>query len=136
MSAKASKDKSISYIILGIVAVIAIVGLILLFKSAMAGDAVLKSGQKMYGAAGMAYQSPVLQCEDLIGMGQVPSGMDYETSMYMDVLNKFGPSNCVDARHLNSYWCCSTQNVDVVSGKGSGGGNVGSAIARSPVPYY
>lgn len=131
-----ASDKSISYIILGIVAVIAIVGLILLFKTAMAGDAVLKSGQKMYGAAGMAYKSPVLQCEDLIGMGQVPEGMDYETSMYMDVLNKFGPSNCVDARHLNGYWCCSTQNVDVLSGKGTGGQAVARAIASPATPYY
>lgn len=131
-----SKDKSISYIILGIVAVIAIVGLILLFKTAMAGDAVLKSGQKLYGGAGMAYQSPVLQCEDLIGMGQVPEAMDYETSMYMDVLNKFGPSNCVDARHLNGYWCCNTQNVNVLVGKGTGGQAVARAIASPATPYY
>jgi hypothetical protein len=114
------KEKSISYVILGIVAVIAIVGLVLLFKSAMSADAVVKFGQKMYGSSGMAYKSQALQCEDLIGMGQVPQGMDYETSMYMDVLNKFGPSNCVDARHLNGYWCCSTGNVEVVTDKGVG----------------
>ncbi|MBD3361516.1 hypothetical protein GF358_01860 [Candidatus Woesearchaeota archaeon] len=133
----AKKDnKSLSYVILGIVAVIAIVGLVLLFKTAMSGDAVIKVGQKMYGSAGLAYKSPVLQCEDLIGNGQVPPGMDYETSMYMDVLNKFSPSNCVDARHLNGYWCCSTKNVDVVSGKGTAGGKVGAAIEGAPKNYY
>jgi len=130
------KDKSLSYVILGIVAVIAIVGLVLLFKTAMSGEAVIKQGQKMYGAAGLAYKSPVLQCEDLIGEGRVPAGMDYETSMYMDVLNRFGPENCVDARHLNGYWCCSTENVEVAQGKGQGGKNVGAAIERAPIPYY
>ncbi|MBW2978608.1 hypothetical protein KY304_00675 [Candidatus Woesearchaeota archaeon] len=126
------KDKSLSYVILGIVAVIAVVGLVLLFKTAMSGDAILKfKGQRLYGSAGMAYKAPVLQCEDLIGSGQVPAGMDYETSMYMDVLNKFGPSNCVDARHLNGYWCCSTENVEVVSGK-----NVGKAVERAPTYMY
>lgn len=130
------KDKSLSYVILGIVAVIAIVGLVLLFKTAMSGDAVMRLGQRMYGGAGLAYQSPVLQCEDLIGSGQVPTGMDYETSMYMDVLNKFDPSNCIDARHLNGYWCCSNENVEVVEGKGTSGQNVGRAIENAPSFYY
>ncbi len=126
------KDKSLSYIILGIVAVIAVVGLVLLFKTAMSGDAILKfKGQRLYGSAGMAYKAPVLQCEDLIGTGQVPAGMDYETSMYMDVLNKFDPSNCVDARHLNGYWCCSTENVEVVADK-----HVGKAVERAPTFFY
>lgn len=132
----AKSDKSLSYVILGIVAVIAVVGLVLLFKTAMSGDAVMKMGQRMYGASGLAYKAPVLQCEDLIGSGQVPPGMDYETSMYMDVLNKFDPSNCVDARHLNSYWCCSTENVEVVTGKGTSGHQVGKAIENAPSFYY
>lgn len=130
------KDKTLSYVILGIVAIIAVVGLVLLFQTAMSGEAVMKVGQKAYGGAGLAYKAPVLQCEDLIGSGQVPFGMDYETSMYMDVLNKFGPSNCVDARHLNGYWCCSTENVYVAAGKGTSGQQVGKAIEGAPIPYY